>query len=149
MNDRDGARDQGTGDAARPASRRQRLFAVPLWCWWIPLVFAISVPWTGFTAKPNWPRVHWIPLTDPADKTRDVIANIALLIPFGYSFAARRAGRHRIAGALLAATAVSLCAEATQLFSTSRYPSATDVSSALAGAVIGAAWRARADNAPP
>jgi glycopeptide antibiotics resistance protein len=94
------------------------------------------------TARPQWSRVHWVPFGDPADKPRDVIANVALFVPFGYSFAGGRSGRYRIAGALLAATAVSLSAEATQLFSTSRFPSATDVSAAIAGAVAGAVWRA-------
>ncbi|MEP6917558.1 MAG: VanZ family protein, partial [Acidobacteriota bacterium] len=83
-----------------------------------------------------------IPFADPADKTRDVLANIALLVPFGYSFAGRRAGLSRVLGALAVAAAVSFSAETMQLFSSSRYPSATDVSSAMAGAVIGAAWRA-------
>src|SRR5687767_6116478 len=115
MDDPDHAREQRERNTAGAASGWKRLLDVPLWCWWIPLVCAVSVPWTGLTVRPNWARVYWIPFTDPADKTRDVIANIALFVPFGYSFAGHRAGSHRIAGALLAATAVSICAEATQL----------------------------------
>jgi VanZ family protein len=36
---------------------------------------------------------------------------------------------------------VSVSAEATQLFGTLRYPSATDVTAAVIGAAIGTAWR--------
>ena len=48
-------------------------------------------------------------------------------------------------GAALAAIAVSLIAETTQLFSTRRYPSATDVWAAWTGTPIGAAWRGIVD----
>jgi glycopeptide antibiotics resistance protein len=122
-----------------PASGIREVTSVPLWCWWIAVVFAISLPWAGFTHVPQWSRVHWIPFTDPADKPRDVLANIALFVPFGYSFAGRRRSRFRLVEAVLAAAVVSLGAEATQLFSMLRYPSATDVSSAAIGALVGAA----------
>jgi len=116
-----------------------RVRRVPLWCWWIPVVVLLSLPWIGFTATPQWFRVHWIPFTDPADKPRDLLANIALFIPFGYSYVRHRPGRFRILEALLAALVVSIGAEATQLFSTERYPSATDVFAAMVGASAGAA----------
>ncbi len=120
---------------------------IPLWCWWIPLVVLLSLPWAGFVATPQWSRVHWIPFTDPADTPRDLLANIALFVPFGYSYARHRAGRFRIVEALLAAAVVSVSAEATQLFSVLRYPSATDVIAAMAGASAGA-WASRPRNAP-
>jgi glycopeptide antibiotics resistance protein len=117
-----------------------RIQSVPLWAWWIPLVWAISLPWAGLTKDPQWSRVHPVPFTDPADRPRDLIANIALYIPFGYSLARRR----RWPLVVGVATGVSLVAEATQLFGTVRYPSATDVTAAVIGATIGAAWRALA-----
>lgn len=111
---------------------------IPLWVWWIALTWLISLPWAGFTLVPQWSRVHWIPFTDPADRPRDFVLNVLFFVPFGYSFARRR----RWPLALLAAAVVSLSAEATQLFGTVRYPSATDVAAAVAGAAIGAglAW---------
>jgi len=115
-----------------------RLRRVPLWVWWIVLVWAISFPWTGFTPSPQWSRVHAIPFTDPADRPRDMLANVALFVPFGYSFA--RGRRWWIV--VLAAAVVSVSAEATQLFGTERYPSATDVTAAVVGAAAGALWRA-------
>lgn len=110
---------------------------MPLWVWWIPLVWAISLPWAGLTKDPQWARVHAVPFTDPADRPRDLIANIALFIPFGYSLARGR----RWPLVLVVTAGVSLAAEATQLFGTVRYPSATDVTAAVIGAAIGAALR--------
>jgi glycopeptide antibiotics resistance protein len=119
--------------------------AVPLWGWWIPLVLAISFPWTGFTPTPQWSRVHAIPFTDPADRVRDMLANVALFVPFGFSFARGR----RWWTAVVAAAVVSFSAEATQLFGTLRFPSGTDVACAVAGAAAGALCRALEQKTPP
>jgi len=108
---------------------------VPLWVWWIGIVWVISFPWNGLVAHPQWQRVHPIPFTDPADRPRDVIANIVLFVPFGYSYGRRGA----LWQAVAIAAAVSITAEATQLFSSNRFPSATDVTSAVIGAALGAA----------
>ena len=114
---------------------------VPLWGLWIPLVWIVSAPWVGFTREPQWQRVHPVPFSDPADKLTDVIGNVLLFVPFGYS-AARRPGALRgIAFAAVAAAGVSIVAEASQLFSTERHPSATDVVMAMTGAAFGGAWR--------
>ena len=113
----------------------------PLWWYWIPLVWIVSSPWVGFTREPQWKRVHLVPFSDPADSVTDVIGNVLMFVPFGYS-AARRPGTIRsIAFAVSAAAVVSVAAEATQLFSTKRYPSATDVVMAMTGAGLGAGWR--------
>jgi glycopeptide antibiotics resistance protein len=117
---------------------------VPFWCWWIPIVWIISFPWP-LTSVPQWHRVHWVPFADPADKPTDLLANVLLFVPFGYSLAGRRRGRARILQALLAAGVVSISAEALQLFSTARYPSATDVSAAMAGAAAGGWARLRGE----
>lgn len=120
-----------------------RIGRFSLWIWWIPLVWVISSPWVGFTREPQWNRVHLIPFADPADRIRDIAANVLLFVPFGYSAAGRRGARSGFVFALVAAAAVSVSAEASQLFSTARYPSATDVSAAIAGSAIGAGWRKR------
>lgn len=106
----------------------------PLWLWWIPLAWVMSFPWVGFTSQPQWSRVHTIPFTDPADRPRDAVANIALYVPFGYSYGRRGTWWK----AVIVAALVSVTAEATQLFSTDRFPSATDVTSGLIGAALGA-----------
>src|SRR5215217_8046781 len=89
------------GSVGRLGGRR-----VALWCWWIPIVWALSLPWTGFTRQPQWDRVHWVPFSDPADKPRDLVANVALWIPFGFSLAGRRSGSGRLVGVMVAAAAV-------------------------------------------
>jgi glycopeptide antibiotics resistance protein len=106
----------------------------PLWIWWIPLVWVISFPWVGCTPRPQWSRVHLVPFADPADRPRDIIANVALFVPFGYSYA-RRGPWWK---AIVIAALVSTTAEATQLFSTDRFPSATDVTAGLVGVALGA-----------
>ena len=111
-----------------------RVRGVPLWVWWIPLVWVISFPWVGWSSRPQWSRVHLIPFNDPADRPRDELANVALFVPFGYSYGRRGPWWKAVA----IAAAVSVTAEATQLFSTDRFPSATDVTAALIGAAIGA-----------
>ena len=118
---------------------------MPLWVWWIALAWLISLPWRGFTLEPQWSRVHWIPFTDPADRSRDFILNVLFFLPFGFSFGRTRRW-HTVA---LAAALVSLSAEATQLFGTVRYPSATDVTAAVIGAVLGAAALRRAGPTAP
>jgi glycopeptide antibiotics resistance protein len=115
---------------------------VPLWWWWTGLVILVSAPWIGFTPQPQWDRLHLVPFTDPADKPRDVIANVLMFVPFGYSYFKHRQGRGRLAATVLTAIAVSAVAEVTQLFSTLRNPSATDVTMAAVGSGLGALWRA-------
>jgi len=115
---------------------------VPLWWWWIAVVWLVSAPWLGFTSTPQWSRVHWIPFTDPEDKPRDFIFNVVLFVPFGISFARGRRGTRRLVESGTAAALVSLSAEATQLFAKLRNPSATDVTTAIAGSVLGAAFMA-------
>jgi glycopeptide antibiotics resistance protein len=105
---------------------------IPLWVWWILVVLIASFP-LGLTATPQWDRVHLVPFTDPGDKLEDLAANILLFVPFGYSFARDRG----LAWLPLAAAVVSAFAELSQLFSTVRNPSGTDVLYAVLGALAG------------
>lgn len=105
--------------------------------WWVPVVFAVSLPVVGFTRDPQWDRVHLIPFSDPEDKLRDQLVNIALFVPFGYLHGRRRSGAGAVAAAMALAALVSAGAEGTQLFSVERNPSATDVAMAMAGAAAG------------
>ena len=105
---------------------------IPLWVWWIPVVLIASFP-LGLTPTPQWDRVHLVPFADPADKVEDLAVNVLLFLPFGYSFATDRG----LKWLPLAAALVSVTAELSQLFSTVRYPSGTDVLYAVVGAVAG------------
>jgi glycopeptide antibiotics resistance protein len=113
---------------------RRRL---PAWAWWIAIVVGLSLPSFGFTPHPQWHRVHIIPFTDPEDKPRDELVNIAMFIPLGYLFARRRKMPRALLGAMAAAAIVSAAAESTQLFSMRRNPSGTDFTMAVVGAALG------------
>jgi glycopeptide antibiotics resistance protein len=119
---------------------RSRVGRVPLWCWWTLLVWIVSFPWSGLTSQPRR-SYTLVPFTDPADKPSDVIINLLLFLPFGFSFAGRPGLKAPVVAAGIAAAIVSTSAEAVQLFSTVRYPSATDVTCAIAGSVAGAICR--------
>jgi glycopeptide antibiotics resistance protein len=114
----------------------------PLWCWWIAVVWLVSFPWLGRATAPQWHRVHWVPFADPADKITDVLANVALFVPFGYSLA-RRGRQTSLLRLCVIAALVSASGEVLQLYSTDRFPSATDVTSAVLGAVAGRTLRLR------
>jgi glycopeptide antibiotics resistance protein len=118
-----------------------------LWKWWVLIVLLISGPWFGFVPCPQWWDVNWLPFADPADKPKDLLQNVLLYVPFGWSYASGRPGRKALAGAIALAMIISIVAESTQLFSIDRYPSTTDVLMALLGTALGFsgafAWRHR------
>jgi glycopeptide antibiotics resistance protein len=121
-------------------------FRLPLWVWWIPVVWIASFPLAP-TLEPQWHRPHLVPFTDPADKLLDLGINLLMFVPFGYSFAAWPGGLGRL---VAAAALTSMTAECLQLFSTVRYPSTTDVVYAVVGALAGTAlrsWHVRAGDA--
>jgi glycopeptide antibiotics resistance protein len=107
------------------------------WVFWLLVVWFVSFPWIGFTAEPQWHRIHWVPFSDPADKFRDIAANILLFLPLGFAVTRRRDWRSGLLMAGVIAGLVSISAEAMQLFSTKRHPSATDVTAGIFGAVVG------------
>jgi glycopeptide antibiotics resistance protein len=118
-----------------------------LWKWWVLVVLLISGPWFGFVTRAQWWNVNWVPFADPADKPRDLLQNVLLFVPFGWSYESDRQRRSALPGALALAATISLTAEATQLFSLARFPSATDVLMAVGGSALGFsasfAWRHR------
>ena len=109
-----------------------------LWKWWLLVVIAASGPWYGVTRTPQWQRVTWIPFHGAEDKPRDMVANVAMWVPFGFSFAAQRRGASRVAAAVAATLGASCAVEAAQLFFVLRDPSATDVLAGVAGSALGA-----------
>ena len=110
-----------------------------IWLLWFGVVLFLSLPWMGFTPFPQWQRVHWVPFEDPANKLRDVILNGLLFVPLGFAVSRRRSFANAVMLSAAMALSMSLLAEATQLFSSRRFPSATDVVVAVIGAVAGAA----------
>jgi glycopeptide antibiotics resistance protein len=111
---------------------------IRFWLLWFGIVLFVSLPWIGFTSRPQWHRLNWVPFSDAADKPRDVVLNGLLFVPVGFAVSRRRSGLTALALAALMAASISIPAEGTQLFSVRRYPSATDVLLAVVGAVAGA-----------
>ena len=105
----------------------------------IAAVLAADLPWGDFHAHTHWRAVGWIPFVTPPVRAADILQNIVLFLPLGF-FAGLRARvlSRAILKGVLPAAPVSLLAEWSQLYSHSRFPSATDVSSNLIGAVLGA-----------
>ena len=110
----------------------------------IGLIVAAVFPWREFQSHSHWAKVRWIPFSPPLG-FRDIAVNVALFMPLGAAIAFQVAAPLMIRRAVLAAAALSLVAECTQIFSHSRFPSATDVAANVFGAMIGASivrfWR--------
>jgi glycopeptide antibiotics resistance protein len=116
--------------------RNHRLAA---WAVWIVALAAVTAPWADFRAQCNWAHVGWIPFQSPLQKRADIVANVALYIPFGYVAWSDHPGlARRVMVTMSTAAALSFVLETSQLFSVSRYPSTTDVASDIAGAAAGA-----------
>ena len=111
---------------------------VRIWLTWFALVLFVSLPWIGFTSKPQWHRVNWMPFHDPADRPRDAVLNGLLFVPLGFAVSRRCQPMKAVMLATVMALSISIPAETTQLFSERRFPSATDVLVAVMGAVTGA-----------
>ena len=107
------------------------------WPFWILVVVAASGPWFGVVLEPQWDRVTWIPFTGFGDKPRDMIVNVLLYVPFGWSFVKTRSRRARVRDVMVAAAVVSIAVEIPQLFYRLRDPSTTDVLMAIIGAAAG------------
>jgi len=103
------------------------------------VVVLAVVPWGDFQSHPQWSRVGWIPFVSRPIRTSDIVANVLLFMPFGAGVVLVM-GRRR--PALVYATAggalLSLTGEALQLYSHTRFPSATDVVCNTAGAALAA-----------
>jgi glycopeptide antibiotics resistance protein len=103
--------------------------------------FAADWPWGDLQNHTHWDRVAWIPFVSPPTKAYDVVQNLLLFAPFG-CFVALSVFPSRRRGVLYAALltlVVGFAGEASQLYSHSRFPSATDLTCNVVGAALAAA----------
>jgi glycopeptide antibiotics resistance protein len=105
------------------------------------LIFAIDWPWGDFQNHPHWNNIGRVPFLSGPVKPFDVAQNILLGVPLGIG-AAQTFSRPTLAAASIALP-VSLLGEATQIYSHSRFPSATDVTCNVLGAVLASIARRR------
>lgn len=107
----------------------------------LAVIAVADFPFNDAQSHPHWERVRWLPAyVSPAIHLRDVVGNLGLGVPAGLSFAALYAASPAAAG--LAVAPVALLAEWSQVYSHSRYPTASDVALNVAGAAIAAAMLA-------
>jgi len=105
------------------------------------LLLVALPPWYGAVNHSHWQRVGWIPFASPPVRVRDILANLVLFIPLGASLSV--AFRVMTPGRVAAtALALSVLGEWSQVYSHTRFPSATDVVCNVIGAVV-AAWATR------
>ena len=100
------------------------------------VIAAIIVPWGGLQNHSHWARIGWVPFVSPPIRRFDVVANTLLFAPLGAG--AALAFRRPVAAAAVLALAISLSGEAVQIYTHSRFPSATDVVCNVIGAVAAA-----------
>ena len=101
------------------------------------LLLALIVPWTDLQNHGHWPRVRWVPFISRPESIVDMAGNLLLAVPIGV-LAARVFRRPVLSAGILTLT-LSMTGEWTQVYSHSRYPSATDVMCNVAGALAAAA----------
>jgi uncharacterized protein (TIGR03790 family) len=106
----------------------------------ITIALAADFPWGDFQGHTHWHNVGWIPFVSPPVRPGDIALNLLLFLPLGV-FAARRvrAPGSALAHSALIAFVVSVIGEWTQVYSHTRFPSATDVACNVGGALLGTA----------
>jgi len=121
------------------ASRELTLSWRTVWlCWVLVIVVVTTYPWAGSLGDARWDRVIWVPFHNMR-VSLDAVANIALYLPFGFSFVQSRLRVHKgdvVLVSILAAL-LSVSCEFYQVFHPSRFPSMTDVASNTLGGIIG------------
>jgi glycopeptide antibiotics resistance protein len=106
------------------------------------IIFAAeTMPWSNFQGHSHWAKVCWIPFGDRSlpGFWWDVLSNMALFAPFGFTgIHARKAKTFRASAQIVALAALfSAAGELFQVYCHNRFPSMTDVSTNTAGAILG------------
>ena len=105
---------------------------------WLGAWALVGFPWRSLTAQPSFEHVRLIPFEDRRIVTQ--VLNVVAFVPWGV--AATGLG-WSVTRAIASGGAISLATEASQVFSTRRYPTTNDVLLNTLGAAIGAALTRR------
>ena len=105
------------------------------------LVLIADYPWGDFRGHSHWTRVVWVPFVTRPIRVSDIVLNVLLCAPLG-GFAGRLF-RHPLLSAFGLSLLLSLAGEWMQVYSHTRFPSMTDVTCNVAGAVLAAAFSRR------
>ena len=110
------------------------------------LVLVADFPWGDLQDHSHWSKIRWIPFVSPPLKLGDIALHTLLCAPIGGL--SGRLFRRPLLMAFGLSLSLSVTAEWSQVYSHTRYPSATDVTCNVAGAVLAAALSRRLDSEP-
>lgn len=100
------------------------------------LVLVADFPWSDLQDHGHWSKIRWVPFMSPPLRLGDMTLNTLLCAPLG-GFAGRLF-RRPLLMAFGLSLALSVTAEWSQVYSHNRFPSATDVTCNVVGAVAAA-----------
>jgi len=127
---------------------RHRLW-ISAWVASTLVIFAAeTMPWVNFKGHSHWTKVCWIPFGDHSlpGFWWDVLSNIALFAPLGFTGVHATSARKLRAAAKIVALAalVSAAGELFQVYCHNRFPTVTDVCTntvgSILGVILGFAW---------
>ena len=96
---------------------------------------AADYPWGDWVGHSHWARVGWIPFVSWPLSLPDIAQNLLLFAPVGF-FSTLVFSRRSVGWAAGLTAPVSLLGEWTQVYSHTRFPSATDFACNVAGAIL-------------
>jgi glycopeptide antibiotics resistance protein len=111
----------------------------------IVAALAADLPWGDFQNHTHWGRIGWIPFLGSPVRPFDLAQNLLLFVPLGV-FVGLEGGTSGARAGLrvgLITICVSFFGEWSQLYSHLRFPSATDMTCNVIGAVVAAVIAAR------
>jgi glycopeptide antibiotics resistance protein len=107
----------------------------------IAAILAVTLlPWSNFAGHSHWAQVQWAPFYGHRLDWLDIVANVALFLPFGYfagGFLSALLPGKKTLWVLVGATLLSTLAEFAQIYSHGRFPSATDIGCNVLGTALG------------
>jgi VanZ like family len=106
------------------------------------ILLATTWPLSDFQDHPHWDEVEWIPFTHYFGPF-DLVANVALFVPFGVAMGWSGTTPRRVLWALAFGIACSLTVELAQVFSHDRSATVADLITNSTGAWLGARWAVR------
>lgn len=109
---------------------------------------AADLPWGDWQGHSHWARIGWIPFVSAPVRVADIVLNMLMFAPLGWLTTLERRRVSPLAAGLITAV-LGLIGEWSQLYSHSRFPSATDLTCNVLGAMIGSVlprfWRPQRD----
>lgn len=103
----------------------------------LALIAMAVPPWGDFQGHTHWSNVGWIPFVSPPVRVSDMVANLLLFMPLG-ALGALNLRRYRVLLPVVCGCVLSFTGESLQLYSHTRFPSATDLVMNTVGAAAGA-----------